>query len=62
MSFASGKLLERIIWNMIYSHLEENGIIRDCLHGFVGGCSCLTKFYEVIIMDMLGRRNRFSAA
>lgn len=34
-----GKLLERILSDKIYSHLEENGLIRASLHGLVHGRS-----------------------
>lgn len=40
-----GKLLERILSDKIYSHLEENGLIRASLHGLVHGRSS-TKFVE----------------
>ena len=45
-----GKVLERIIRDRIYKHLERNKLIRDSQHGFVKGSSCLTnltEFFEV---------------
>lgn len=30
-----GKRLEMILWDRIYSHLEEVGLIGDSQHGFV---------------------------
>ncbi|PLS49478.1 hypothetical protein CYV29_15670, partial [Carnobacterium maltaromaticum] len=41
-----GKLLEKILRDRIYSHLEENGLISDRQHGFVQGRSCLTNLIE----------------
>ncbi|GCB73634.1 hypothetical protein scyTo_0002714 [Scyliorhinus torazame] len=41
-----GKLLERILRDRIYSHLEANGCINERQHGFVKGRSCLTDFIE----------------
>ena len=42
-----GKLLERILRDRIYSHLEISGRISERQHGFVKGRSCLTKLIEV---------------
>ena len=36
-----GKLLEKILRDRIYSHLETNGLIGDRQHGSVKGKSCL---------------------
>ena len=41
-----GKLLERILRDRIYSHLEINGRISERQHGFVKGRSCLTNLIE----------------
>ena len=41
-----GKLLEKILRDGIYSHLETNGLIGDRQHGFVKGRSCLTNLIE----------------
>ena len=41
-----GKVLERIIRDRIYNHLERNNLIRDSQHGFVKGRSCLTNLIE----------------
>ncbi|XP_062907777.1 ubiquitin-conjugating enzyme E2 G2 isoform X1 [Mobula hypostoma] len=38
-----GKLLEKILKDRIYGHLENHGLIRDSQHGFVKGRSCLNK-------------------
>jgi len=53
VSFTSavGKLLERILRDRIYSHLEINGRTSERQHGFVKGRSCLTnliKFFEEV--------------
>lgn len=37
-----GKRLETILWDRIYSHLEEVGLIGNSQHGFVHGCLCHT--------------------
>ena len=37
-----GKLLEGILRDRIYRHLEMQRLIRDSQHGFVSGKSCLT--------------------
>jgi len=42
----TGKLLEKILRDRIYSHLETNGLISDRQHGFVKGRSCLTNLIE----------------
>ena len=41
-----GKLLERILRDRIYSHLEISGHISERQHGFVKGRSCLTNLIE----------------
>ena len=41
-----GKLLEKILRDRIYAHLEENGLVSDRQHGFVGTRSCLTNLIE----------------
>ena len=41
-----GKLLEGILRDRIYRHLERQGLIRDSQHGFVSGKSCLTNLIE----------------
>ena len=41
-----GKLLEKILRDRIYGHLENHGLIRDSQHGFVKGRSCLTSLIE----------------
>ena len=41
-----GKLLEGILRDRIYRHLETKGLIRDSQHGFVSGKSCLTNLIE----------------
>ena len=43
---AVGKLLEKILKERIYLHLERHGLIRDSQHGFVKGRSCLTNLIE----------------
>ena len=42
-----GKLLEKILKDKVYSHLEEKRLISDRQHGFVKGRSCLTNLIEV---------------
>ncbi|XP_059805904.1 uncharacterized protein LOC132380941 [Hypanus sabinus] len=37
-----GKLLEKILRDRMYGHLENHGLIRDSQHGFMKGRSCLT--------------------
>ena len=48
VSFTSvvGKLLEGILRDRIYRHLETQGLIRDSQHGFMSGKSCLTNLIE----------------
>ena len=41
-----GKLLERILRDRIYSHLEISGHISETQHGFVKERSCLTNLIE----------------
>eukprot|EP00061_Rhincodon_typus_P004628 g23049.t1 len=41
-----GKLLEKILRDKIYKHLEANVLIRDKQHGFVLGRSCLTNLIK----------------
>ena len=41
-----GKLLEKILRDRIYAHLELNNLISDRQHGFVRGRSCLTNLAE----------------
>ena len=41
-----GKLLEKILRNRIYAHLEENGPVSESQHCFVRGRSCLTNLIE----------------
>ena len=41
-----GKLLERILRDRIYSHLEISGRISERQCGFVKGRSCLTNLIE----------------
>ena len=41
-----GKVLERVIRDRIYDHLERNNVIKDSQHGFVKGRSCLTNLIE----------------
>lgn len=50
-----GKLLEKILWNRIYSDLEANGLIRDSQHGFVHGRPCLVNVIELfeVIMKVI---------
>ena len=40
-----GKLLERILRDRIYSHLEISGRISDRQHGFVKGLTNLIEFF-----------------
>ena len=40
------KLLEKILRDRIYTHLELNGLISNRQHGFVRGRSCLTNLIE----------------
>ena len=49
MSLTSGvgKLLEGILRDRIYRHLERQVLIRDSQHGFVSGKSCLTNLIEL---------------
>lgn len=42
------KLMEKIIRNSVFSHLEENGLLSDCQHGFVSKRSCVTNLVEVL--------------
>eukprot|EP00061_Rhincodon_typus_P003200 g19519.t1 len=42
-----GKLLEKILRDKTYAHLEENGLVNDRQHGFVQGRSCLTNLIEL---------------
>eukprot|EP00061_Rhincodon_typus_P002191 g16843.t1 len=42
-----GKLLERILRDRIYTHLEKHGLFRDNQHGFVQGRSYLTNLIEI---------------
>ena len=46
LTSAVGKLLEGILSDRIYRHLERQGLIRDSQHGFVSGKSCLTNLIE----------------
>eukprot|EP00061_Rhincodon_typus_P012843 g38839.t1 len=41
-----GKLLEKILKDKIYKHLEANGLLSDRQHGFVQERLCLTKLIE----------------
>ena len=41
-----GKLMEKVLRDGIYDHLERCGLIRDSQHGFVKGRSCLTNLIE----------------
>ena len=41
------KVLERIIRDRIYNHLERNNLIRDSQRSFVKGRSCLTNLIEL---------------
>jgi len=41
-----GKLLEKIVRDRIYSHLEINGHISERQHGFMKGRSCLNNLIE----------------
>ena len=41
-----GNLLEGILRDRIYRHLETQVLIRDSQHGFVSGKPCLTNFIE----------------
>eukprot|EP00061_Rhincodon_typus_P004261 g22149.t1 len=41
-----GKLLGKILRDMIYGHLEKNGLVSDRQHGFVQGRLCLTNQIE----------------
>ena len=46
-----GKLMEKVLRNRTYAHLERCSLIRDSQHGFVKGKSCLTnliEFFEVV--------------
>eukprot|EP00061_Rhincodon_typus_P012594 g38433.t1 len=43
-----GKLLERILRDGIYRHLEKHDLIRDSQQGFVQGRSCLTNLIEFL--------------
>ena len=46
MASVVGKLLEKILRDRIYAHLEENGLVSDRQHGFIWGRSCLTNLIE----------------
>ena len=46
---AVGKLLENILKERIYLHLEWQGLIRDSQHGFVRGRSCLMNLIESFV-------------
>ena len=37
-----GKIMEKVLRDRIYDHLERCSLIRDSQHGFVRGKSCLT--------------------
>lgn len=41
--------LERIIWDMIYQHLEMQGLINDSELGFVWRKSCQTNLIEPFV-------------
>lgn len=43
-----GKLLETILLDRVYSHLEKNELFGDSHHGFVGSRSCLVAFFEAV--------------
>lgn len=46
LTSTKGKLLERIILDRIYLHLEEIGIIKASYPDFIHDGSCLTEFFE----------------
>ena len=46
LTLVVGKLLERVLRDRIYDHLERYSLIRDSQHGFVRGKSCLTSLIE----------------
>eukprot|EP00061_Rhincodon_typus_P009918 g33776.t1 len=50
-----GKLLEKILRDRIYSHMEISGHISEKQHGFVKGRSCLTNLVEFFeeVMSMI---------
>ena len=41
-----GKLMEKILRDNIYKHLDKQGLIRNSQHGFMPGRSCLTNLLE----------------
>ena len=43
-----GKLLEKILRDRIYAHLELNNPMSDRQHGFVRGRTCLTNLVEFL--------------
>ena len=50
-----GKLLEGILRDRIYMHLETQGLIKDSQHGFVSGKSCLINLSEFFEGNQEGR-------
>lgn len=44
--YRSATVTERILPDMIFSHLEENGLLTDSPHGFVHSSSCLANLIE----------------
>ena len=51
------KLMERIIRNEIFSHMEPNNLFAEEQHGFIGGRSCTTQLLEFmeVISDAVDR-------
>jgi hypothetical protein len=42
------KIMEKIIRNSVFEHLDGNGLLSDCQHGFVSKRSCVTNLIEVL--------------
>eukprot|EP00061_Rhincodon_typus_P005156 g24348.t1 len=55
LTLVVGKLLEKILRDKIYAHLEANGLISDRQPGFVRERSCLTKLIGIFeeVMKMI---------
>jgi len=49
------KVFEALVKDAMVTHLDRNGLITDCQHGFVLSCSCATnliEFYDNITLAM----------
>ena len=42
------KTLEHIVRDIIVKHLDLNGLLTSCQHGFVKGRSCVTQLFDVL--------------